>query len=152
MLLDLRISARRNDRLISRPQANRTLSTGRKRHRRKTNRPAIHLVEQIVDLISVMATVFGQYLRFNLLRFGIHRQVQLSPCPSFAYAMFTRLPFSFAEDFQAGAVDYHVNRAFACMTTANPQLGRPFGQRREVGNQNVKHQFTSERPNPSVCR
>lgn len=134
VLLDLGIPPRRNNRLNCSPSeriVHFPLVVGAIAVIR-VNR-SVDLVEQAVDLIRVVTTVLGEYLRFNLLRSGIHRKVQHSPSATLAFAMLTHLPFAFAEDLQAGAVDHDVDRTFTSGDgERNTQLGGPLGQRRQV--------------------
>ena len=77
VLLDLGIPQRRNDRLnlsIAERIVHFPLVVGAIAVKRLDR--SVRLVEQAVDLIRVVTTVLGKYLRFNLLRSGIHRQVQ----------------------------------------------------------------------------
>jgi hypothetical protein len=50
------------------------------------------LIQQVGHLTGVVATVFRQGFDLDLVRVGIHRQMQLSPHAAFVLAVFAHLP------------------------------------------------------------
>lgn len=98
---------------------------------------AVYLIPKGVRLAGVVATVFRQCFRLNLVRGRIHRQVQCLPCATLRFAMFSHFPFAFAENFQSGAVlSTTTSIGPACFLTSSetPNFCGPLGQRCEIGN------------------
>ena len=106
-------------------------------------RRAGHLIQQRAHLARVVATVFRQGFRFDLLRRRVDRQVQLPPGTAFALAVLTHLPLPLAKNLQAGAIGNHVDRpGVPADVQRNLQLRSSLGQRRVIGNvEGGLHQF-----------
>lgn len=139
MLFDLRVALRRNDRrdaLLGQRGVDLPLVVAA---------VAVELVDRLLDVlqylrnrIGVMAAVFRENFRHDLVRRGVHRQVQFSPRPTLGHAVLTRFPLAFAKHFQARAVDDDVDRPAAAGDRERyVERGGPFRQRRVVANRHV---------------
>ena len=111
---------------------------------------AINLLQQVVDRLRIMHTVFRQKLGDYLLSIWIDRQMQLSPRPTLALAMRSRLPFAFAVNLQPGAVDHHIDRSATVLRKERtPHIGSTFCERRKVGDPDVSlHQLNQRFTKP----
>lgn len=76
------------------------------------------MVQQQSRLIGVVAAVLGEQFRHDLVGRRVDRQVELPPGAPLADAVLPDLPFPFAEDLQAGAVDHHVDRPCVWRTSS----------------------------------
>ena len=59
-----------------------------------------HLIQQVVHLAGVVATVFRKGFRFDFVRIWIDRQMQLLPDATFRFAVLTHFPLAFAENLR----------------------------------------------------
>ena len=144
MLPNLRVPTRRNDRSDAAfPQRFVGLAFVVSAVAIKSTDLVCRLIQQIVHLARVIATVLGQGFGFDLVRVRVHRQMQFPPCAAFALAVLAHLPFAFAENLQAGAIDHHVDPPGVFRNVErDAHFGGPLGQRRVVGNVEFDlHQF-----------
>jgi len=63
------------------------------------------LIRQLIDLRRVIRRIVRQHFRFDFLRLGIHRKMQLTPSATLTPTILSHLPFAFAINFQASAVN-----------------------------------------------
>ena len=118
----------------------------------KRLRPAGHLIQQVVHLAGVIATVFRKGFRFDFVRIWIDRQMQLPPDSTFRLAVFTHFPLAFAENLQSSAIYNHVDRSAVFPNVQrHAHLRRPLGQRCVIRDVNdYFHQF-GKRFSQSFC-
>ena len=77
----------------------------------KRLRPAGNLIQKVVHLAGIVATVFRKGFRFDFVRVWIDRQMQLPPDAPFRFAVLTHFPLAFAENLQSCTVHNHVDRS-----------------------------------------
>jgi len=140
VLLDLRISSRRNDRS---DLAFRQLAV---------NLPFVicpiavkladlvgNFLQQIRNFRSVIGRFVRQIVRHDFLRFGVNRQMKLSLCSMFCPTVFFHFPLAFAEHLQAGAIDDNIDFTFFVgPQDRNTKFRRSFAQRSVIRNRKVE--------------
>ncbi len=72
----------------------------------------VELIEQRREDLTVANAVGRHERRHDLVEVGVHAKVDLAPGSAFAVAVLAYLPFSLAEDLEAGRIHHHVEAFF----------------------------------------
>lgn len=97
-----------------------------------------NLVQEWLDLITIMGFISRKHFGDNLMRRKIHRQMELALRATLTYTMLSCLPFPFAVDLQTCAIDDDVDGAFRAMDVdSDLHLRCPFLQIRVVGDRHL---------------